>query len=731
MRNYSYEDLLELTSLDNHKRHLLQMMDEFDQFCKENGLRYYLSGGTLLGAIRHKGFIPWDDDVDVNMPRPDCEKMMKLCGGRIGKYILNGPNYTESYHAYHWKLYDESILVSKAGADCLKEKAYPIFIDIFPIDGLPDTAEKNIKYFEKLEELKRNLNDYFYLKEYGGKNPIKIFKNRERIRRAECIGKEKLFKDVVDFQKSIDFDESDYIGVTSTNVHTVEERVVKSEYMPIIEVEFEGRMFPAPKAYDTYLRQLYGDNYMSLPPLHRRISRHKLIPFISKVDTSEVETFDWEKWSSSWCPGQKDIKIAICGLVKSENIGELFIARSLEYLIGSECRRKWPNINIEFVEVDLLGRNDTIENLFVTDEKKIKNYYRFSRLGLKTEAKYQQLKQEALAVDDISKKNKISKKRYAMWKHNPNYRARLEEFFENRLDGVDFIVVDGAGLLEYSYNEYEFPLMLISKYAEKNGLSIVYNAIGRAGEFDERAFGCKILKRALQSPSVKYVSARDNLDNVQACAGKKHNVKLLADAAFWMSETYGIYEQNNRKKIGIGLIRGTSLTGYGVKFDESKWIQLFASIAKELELRNYEYEFFTNGLPSDVVMGRKILDYLGMPYSKLKVRPVDDVELYNTINSYKALITCRMHSAIAAFTVGVPSVILSWNDKVEKLMNIIGYPERAITLENFNAQYIVDCMEKAANEGVEQQKIEFMKDKALESVRDYVDLILDVAKENR
>jgi polysaccharide pyruvyl transferase WcaK-like protein len=86
-----------------------------------------------------------------------------------------------------------------------------------------------------------------------------------------------------------------------------------------------------------------------------------------------------------------------------------------------------------------------------------------------------------------------------------------------------------------------------------------------------------------------------------------------------------------------------------------------------------------------------------------------------------------MHSSIAAFTLDVPSVILSWNDKVEKLMEIIGYPERAIKQPQFTAQYIVDSMEKAAKEGIDDTLLNAMKSKARQSVRDYIDLILNAA----
>lgn len=417
------------------------------------------------------------------------------------------------------------------------------------------------------------------------------------------------------------------------------------------------------------------------------------------------------------------MRIAICGLIKSENIGELFIARGLEYIIEKEIAEVDSDIDVEFVEVDLLGRNDEIKLVSGSIQKRLANYYKYSPKGILTEKLFLELKKIGLKTENKLVKNSIARLRHLLWLNGINYKKRLNSYFEEKLKGVDFIVIDGAGLLEYSYNEYQWPLLLISEYAERHNLNVVYNAIGRAGAFDERDFGSKLLKRALQSPAVKYISARDNPEAVQACAGGAHKVKLLADAAFWMKEAYDIPDRHDRKKIGIGIIRGNSLEGYGVDFGSEDWVDLFSRIAYELQERGYEFQFFTNGLPADIVLGRKILRKLKLPKQYLVTRPVSDGPLVDTINSYRGIITCRMHSSIAAFTMGVPSVILSWNDKVEKLMEIIGYPERAIKRDQFDAKYIVDKLEQSLSEGIATEKLEAMKDKAVESVTDYLHLI--------
>lgn len=717
MREYNKRMLGSQATGEVQKQHLLNMLIAFDSFCKEHGLRYYLCGGTLLGAIRHQGFIPWDDDIDVNMPRPDCERLMELSGGRIGNYIVNPPNYTDTYHAYHWKIYDDSILVAKKAGKNLYSKVYPPFIDIFPIEGLPDTEAKNKRHYRKIFIWKALASSLWGKKWFHGSSVISKLFHGFTYPIAMLIGKKRLFNRVIGVAKSIPFDESDYIGVMMTNVHTTEERVLKAEYMPVIDVNFEGHVFPGPAGYDTYLTQLYGADYMQLPPEGKRRPSHMLTPFYRQPESASMST------------NEEGIKIAICGLIKSDNLGEMFIERSLEYLIETESRTRGLCEPLTFVEVDLLGRKEITAAVKGSIKRRLQNYQYYSRSGVPLEYVYIKLKRIADRIKNQKIRNDIHRLRHHMWQHGRNYRKRLYKYFSEKMEDAVFIVVDGAGLLEYSYNEYQEPLLLLSQYAKTHGKQIVYNAIGRAGDFDETDFRSTILKRALQAECVKYVSARDSVETVQICAGEKHQVKLLADAAFWMKEAYRMHDIDRREKVGIGIIRGNSLQGYGVNFDANAWVELFSGIARVLTDRGYAFEFFTNGLQGDIRLGKRILRNMELPTEYLVRRPISDVELYSTISRYIGLITCRMHSSIASFTLGIPTVILSWNDKVEKLMEIIGYPERAISRDQFDPGKIVDRFEAALDEGVGLEEIDAMKAKARESVTDYIDLILDAVKE--
>ncbi|MBR1528120.1 MAG: polysaccharide pyruvyl transferase family protein [Oscillospiraceae bacterium] len=417
------------------------------------------------------------------------------------------------------------------------------------------------------------------------------------------------------------------------------------------------------------------------------------------------------------------MKIAICGLVASENLGEQFISKSLAYLIKKElCTLIPADEPIEFVEVDILACIATAREAKNTLDNRIKTRFAYRKSGIVMESVDVALRKLLRSSQSQEKKNRISKIRHMIWNQAYNFKKRYRSYFCKMFSNVDFIVIDGAGLFEYSYNEYQEPLNLISEIAEEKGLSVVYNAVGCSGEYVPEDFRCQILVKAARSKAVKYISARDSREWVQNYAGDRLHVKLLADAAFWLSDTFQIYAKQS-EKIGIGLVRGDALQSYGVSFTDDDWVALFASIGNELKARGYAFQYFTNGFMVDYQIGKRVIKKMQLDDSYLVPLPEKPEELMQTISGYKCLITCRMHSSIAALSMKIPSVILSWNKKVDKLMNILGYPERVVNYKDFKSKIIVDKMEAALRNGISEETWNMIRGRSLESVQDYVGLI--------
>lgn len=134
----------------------LNILKQFDQFCKNNNLRYYLAGGTLLGAIRHKGFIPWDDDIDVCMNRPDYERL-------LNEFPQNNDNSNLQICDIKYKNFDAPFCKIVANNTRVRNKFLgnlansKLWIDVFPVDGLPENIDEVNQVYKKCSYYRKML----------------------------------------------------------------------------------------------------------------------------------------------------------------------------------------------------------------------------------------------------------------------------------------------------------------------------------------------------------------------------------------------------------------------------------------------------------------------------------------------------------------------------------------------------------------------------------------------
>ena len=258
----------------------LKMLKELIKFYEKYNLKYFMLGGTLLGAIRHKGFIPWDDDIDIGMPREDYEKFIKI----FSKSKIKNMKLKKFKQHYFIKIVNENILVKlKMG---IQEEITGVWIDIFPLDGMP----KNI-FFKKIHMFKILFWRAMFQFANFDKAVNITLKNRpihEKILielgkkfRIESILKNLNIEYYLDkCLKKYNYKTSEYVG-NFMGVYKFKEMFPKKIYDDIAEYEFEGIKLIGPKDYDFVLKQLYGD-YMKLPPLNER-NKHK-----SELITKEV-----------------------------------------------------------------------------------------------------------------------------------------------------------------------------------------------------------------------------------------------------------------------------------------------------------------------------------------------------------------------------------------------------------------------------------------------------------
>ena len=254
----------------------INMLDCLVKYLHSNRLRYYLSGGTLLGAVRHKGYIPWDDDIDINIPRPDCEKLFQISKGRIGKYILcrGGEKDYYSKRCFWYRLYNPGVIVESYMGGVAKDPYYmPLYIDIFPIDGFP-CGELSTKLFclrliLSCKVLLLAANDKVI-----GKTALRKLIHYVAYIPVHILGYRFWSRHFIKLAQKYSFDKSDYVGATTIVHYLPREKMEKNPFLQSVELEFEGKKYACPGSYDIYLKSLYG-NYMELPPAEKRRTEHE------------------------------------------------------------------------------------------------------------------------------------------------------------------------------------------------------------------------------------------------------------------------------------------------------------------------------------------------------------------------------------------------------------------------------------------------------------------------
>lgn len=245
----------------------IEMLKVIHDFCITNSIKYSLAFGTLLGAVRHKGFIPWDDDIDIMMPRDDYNRFLKTFYHPYYKVISleNNKNYMLPYA----KAFDDR---TKIIEETEFEDIYGVFIDIFPIDSIIEDNKKVNEFIRK----KRRLNWLFTLKRVSVKKERSLSKNitlavmHILLRPISARALAMCINNLVAKYSKVNSEKSGIVIPTDNKSKSIfPSEVFKS----FTSLEFEGCEFMAIAKYDQYLATWYGD-YMQLPPEEKRHTHH-------------------------------------------------------------------------------------------------------------------------------------------------------------------------------------------------------------------------------------------------------------------------------------------------------------------------------------------------------------------------------------------------------------------------------------------------------------------------
>ncbi len=262
MQKISFEEIRQIQ---------MSILDEIVRICEKNHLKYYLAYGSLLGAIRHKGYIPWDDDMDIAMLREDYEKLLAILKRKDGTHVkwISVIDDTASDYFYPFAKAIDNRTEIKSD----RHKGYQgIWIDIFPIDGLPKTllgAKAFIFFCSFLRVVGLAMSTDFSSRTLGTWTLLyKYFFNIV----ATLVGKKRVCRFVEWFFHRYRIQNSDRVAILFSG-HNFDAIFNKSDLLPQETYTFENRRYTSFRSYNLYLHQLYG-NYMQLPPEEKRISHN-------------------------------------------------------------------------------------------------------------------------------------------------------------------------------------------------------------------------------------------------------------------------------------------------------------------------------------------------------------------------------------------------------------------------------------------------------------------------
>lgn len=255
---------------------ILSILKEFINICEENNLTYYALGGTLLGAVRHKGFIPWDDDIDIGMPREDYEKFKNVAPDFLPNNYKFLSEDTVNYKKAFSVIRDDSTKIIMNYSK--EELVESLWIDIFPLDGMPAAPFKR-----KMHEYR-----YLYRRMMVQLSQFNSLVNQKKENRPLVEKIIIAFANIVKIEKILSFEwaQKKYLKTIKrysfneafsgnyTGAYKLREIVPSDYFGESALLKFEGIDLSCPRRYKEYLTAIYGENYMQLPPEEKRVQHH-------------------------------------------------------------------------------------------------------------------------------------------------------------------------------------------------------------------------------------------------------------------------------------------------------------------------------------------------------------------------------------------------------------------------------------------------------------------------
>ena len=260
--------------LDELKEIQIAILDVVDAFCKENNINYWLDGGTLLGAVRHGGYIPWDDDIDIGLLRKDYDLFLQKFNEKNERYKVFSIENNKNFPYPFSKVLDTNTILYEPNEQGVK---LSVNIDVFVYDNAPNDDKLLSQMYRKAEIYNRIYHFLLYkTKLYNADkfNPVKNTIKKICSKISPCF----VCKKIVNNSKRYSLKDTCWVGefLCATKI-----KASKNIFKEFVEVNFEGKKYNAPIGWDIWLTCFY-QNYMELPPIEKQTSHHLFKAYIDE-----------------------------------------------------------------------------------------------------------------------------------------------------------------------------------------------------------------------------------------------------------------------------------------------------------------------------------------------------------------------------------------------------------------------------------------------------------------
>lgn len=380
-------------------------------------------------------------------------------------------------------------------------------------------------------------------------------------------------------------------------------------------------------------------------------------------------------------------KVLLMGLSDTENIGDQFVPKCVQYIVESDKTLEWKNQLVNLTPAP----------------------HCFSFLiycALKILARL--LPNGDLSYHIVYIANHIREWRY----------------YKRNLKSADAIIFS-LGSYKYTTQDLWAYYALVIQIAEKMQIPVMFDAMN-IQDYNEDDWRCRILKKYTNYSCVKVFTTRDGILGINELKNNyitNPNIKISAvgDAAYWIPECY-----NSSKKsgsvIGINLIRGNIFIDYGKTVTKKELLNFYAELIYKLDEHHIKWELFTNGGHKDLEFGHELLKKINRKNINIRV-PKSDSELPHIISSYKGIIGARLHACICAYSLDVPLVGFIWDKKMLRFAQVANLENYFLNEDELNPDRVIECLENATSSTYNTQIRTSLKDATKQSIYQFLNSI--------